>query len=109
MTKRRIGLMLAICLAILPCANAWAEQAALTDSEQAALDYLGAQMEAPASVLMTFGEDVEDIYSELNWRSVADTLPEAIREAYKLVDKVSFRNAYWRRDIGARALKALEG
>ena len=76
MTKRRIGLMLAICLALLPCANAWAEQAALTDSEQAALDYLGAQMEAPASVLMTFGEDVEDIYSELNWRSVADTLPE---------------------------------
>ncbi len=45
----------------------------------------------------------------LGCTAVADTLPEAIREAYKLVDKVSFRNAYWRHDIGARAMKALEG
>ena len=45
----------------------------------------------------------------LGCTAVADTLPEAIREAYMLVDKVSFRNAYWRHDIGARAMKALEG
>ncbi len=45
----------------------------------------------------------------LGCTAVADTLPEAIREAYRIVDKVSFQNAYWRRDIGARAMKALEG
>lgn len=40
--------------------------------------------------------------------AVADTLPEAIKNAYKLVDKISFGNAFYRKDIGARALKALE-
>ncbi len=40
--------------------------------------------------------------------AVADTLPEAINDAYKLVDKISFANAFYRKDIGARALKALE-
>ena len=39
---------------------------------------------------------------------VADTLPEAIEKAYKTVEKISFDNAYYRRDIGARALKAKE-
>ena len=41
--------------------------------------------------------------------AVADTLSEAIREAYRLADTVSFDNKYYRRDIGARALKATEG
>ncbi|MBQ7780029.1 MAG: phosphoribosylamine--glycine ligase [Clostridia bacterium] len=40
--------------------------------------------------------------------AVADTLPEAINEAYKLVSRISFDNAFYRKDIGARALKALE-
>ena len=44
----------------------------------------------------------------LGCTAVADTLPEAIKAAYAIVDKVSFRNAYFRHDIGARALKALE-
>ncbi len=39
--------------------------------------------------------------------AVAPTLPEAIREAYRLADGVRFENAYRRSDIGARALKAL--
>ena len=39
---------------------------------------------------------------------VADTLPEAIRGAYQLVEKIHFGNAYCRKDIGAKALKALE-
>jgi len=38
--------------------------------------------------------------------AVADTLPEAIRDAYAIAGQVSFENAYCRRDIGARALKA---
>ena len=40
--------------------------------------------------------------------AVADTLHDAINNAYKLVDKISFANAYYRKDIGSRALKALE-
>ena len=37
---------------------------------------------------------------------VADTLREAVDGAYALVNKISFENAYWRNDIGERALKA---
>ncbi len=38
--------------------------------------------------------------------AVADTLEEAIREAYRLADGVQFENAYRRSDIGQRALAA---
>ena len=38
--------------------------------------------------------------------AVADSLEEAIKDAYKLVDQISFENAYYRHDIGARALLA---
>ena len=40
--------------------------------------------------------------------AVADTLGEAIEAAYKKVEKVTFDNAYYRRDIGQRAMKALK-
>ena len=40
--------------------------------------------------------------------AIADTLPQAIHDAYALVDAVHFDNAYYRRDIGARALMAKE-
>ena len=40
--------------------------------------------------------------------AVADTLAEAIREAYHLSDGVHFENAYRRSDIGKRALQALK-
>ncbi len=36
----------------------------------------------------------------------AESLPLAIEKAYENVDKVSFENAYYRRDIGKRALEA---
>ena len=36
----------------------------------------------------------------------APTLDEAVREAYAQAEKISFQNAYYRRDIGARALRA---
>jgi len=45
----------------------------------------------------------------LGCTAVAPTLREAIDGAYKLVEKVSFDNAYFRHDIGARAMLALEG
>ncbi len=41
--------------------------------------------------------------------AVAESLPEAIKDAYSLVEKISFENAFYRRDIGARALLAKEG
>ena len=40
--------------------------------------------------------------------AVADTLEEAIREAYRLSDGVRFENAYRRSDIGKRAMQALK-
>ena len=38
--------------------------------------------------------------------AVADTLPQAIRAAYAIADSVKFENAFCRRDIGQRALRA---
>ena len=40
--------------------------------------------------------------------AIGKTLAEAIDNAYANVDKVSFANAYYRHDIGAKALKALD-
>ena len=40
--------------------------------------------------------------------ATADTLPHAIEEAYRLVGGVHFENAYCRRDIGKKALAAME-
>ena len=40
--------------------------------------------------------------------AIADTLPDAIREAYRIADGVRFENAYRRSDIGKRALQALK-
>ena len=38
--------------------------------------------------------------------AVADTLEEAVREAYALSDTIAFENKYMRHDIGQRALAA---
>ena len=40
--------------------------------------------------------------------AIADSLPDAIREAYRIADGVRFENAYRRSDIGQRALQALK-
>jgi phosphoribosylamine--glycine ligase len=37
----------------------------------------------------------------------ADNLKDAIKKAYNATEKISFENAYYRKDIGAKALKAL--
>ena len=39
---------------------------------------------------------------------IADTLSKAIDNAYALVDKITFEGAYFRHDIGRRAMAALE-
>ncbi len=41
----------------------------------------------------------------LGCTAVADTLQNAITDAYKIVDKVHFDNAYYRHDIGAKAME----
>ena len=43
----------------------------------------------------------------LGCTAIAEDLPKAIEAAYKVVEKVHFSNAYCRKDIGAKALKAL--
>ena len=40
--------------------------------------------------------------------AVADDLKSAVQDAYALTEQLSFGNAYYRHDIGARALRALE-
>ena len=40
---------------------------------------------------------------------IAETLDEAIDKAYKSVSKISFDNAYYRTDIGRKALEAVDG
>ena len=42
----------------------------------------------------------------LGCTAVADTLQNAITDAYKIVEKVHFDNAYFRHDIGKKALEA---
>ena len=42
----------------------------------------------------------------LGCTAVADSLAQAIDKAYEIVDQVHFDNAFWRHDIGARAMKA---
>ena len=39
----------------------------------------------------------------------ADNLETALNKAYENLKKVSFENAFWRKDIGAKALKAIKG
>ena len=40
--------------------------------------------------------------------AVADTLREAITDAYRMVEEISFENAYYRKDIGKKALMGTE-
>ena len=40
--------------------------------------------------------------------AIADSLEEAIKEAYRISDGVRFEGAYRRSDIGRRALQALK-
>jgi phosphoribosylamine--glycine ligase len=40
--------------------------------------------------------------------AIADSLQEAIDSSYKMVEQIHFDNAFYRHDIGQRALKAKE-
>ena len=60
--------------------------------------YAGAKIKD--GVLVTAGGRV------LGVTCVADTLGEAIEKSYAATQKIGFENAYFRKDIGARAMKA---
>ncbi|MDD6160500.1 MAG: phosphoribosylamine--glycine ligase [Oscillospiraceae bacterium] len=74
----------------------------ITMSEEAAAHAYVAGAKLSDGKLLTNGGRV------LGVTATAATLPEAIKEAYRLSDEVHFDNAYRRSDIGQRALKALE-
>ena len=69
--------------------------------EAAAHTYVAGAREKDG-VLVTSGGRVAGV------TAAADTLPEAIREAYRLAEGVQFANRYCRKDIGAKALEAWE-
>lgn len=37
--------------------------------------------------------------------AIADTLEEAVKESYSMIEKIDFKNKYYRNDIGAKALE----
>lgn len=61
----------------------------------------GAKLEG--SVLKTAGGRV------LGVTDTAETLDSALSKAYENIKKVHFENAFWRKDIGAKALRAIKG
>ncbi len=70
----------------------------IDDSVKDSVYVAGAKLEN--DVLKTAGGRV------LGVTAIGDDLKSAIENAYKKVNKVEFRNAYYRKDIGAKALKA---
>ena len=74
----------------------------LTMTEEAAAHTYVAGAKLDRDTLVTSGGRVTGT------TAVADSLEEAIREAYRISDGVHFENAYRRSDIGQRALQALK-
>ncbi len=67
--------------------------------EAAAHTYVAGAKEADGKLLTSGGRVT-------GTTAVADTLADAVREAYRIADGVVFENAYRRSDIGKRALEA---
>ena len=72
----------------------------MTEEAEIATFVAGAKLED--GKLLTSGGRV------LGTTAVADTLAEAVKEAYRLADGVKFKNAYRRSDIGQRGLAAFK-
>ena len=61
-----------------------------------------------AGVASSCGELVTNGGRVLGVTTVADDLRSAVKKSYEYAKRISFRNAYMRTDIGARALNALD-
>lgn len=59
-----------------------------------------------AGVKLCDGKKLTNGGRVLGITAIADTLKEAVDASYKITKTISFENAYYRNDIGARALKA---
>ena len=81
-----------------PCAYRKGYPITMTEEAAAATFVAGAKLEN--GMLVTSGGRVTGT------TAVADSLEQAIAEAYRLTDGVRFENAYHRNDIGAKALRA---
>ena len=75
---------------------------AITASEEAAKHIYIAGAKLSDGKLLTSGGRV------LGVTATAETLEEAVKEAYRLTGEVHFENAFYRKDIGKRALAAKE-
>jgi phosphoribosylamine--glycine ligase len=73
---------------------------AITIPDEIAQNVYVAGAEDREGVLVTSGGRV------LGATAIADSLEDAISGAYAMVKKIRFDNAFYRNDIGARALKA---
>jgi len=62
-----------------------------------------------AGAKLSEGKLLTDGGRVLGATALGENLETAIKEAYSLVEKISFKNAYFRHDIGERALKAIRG
>jgi len=72
--KSFINCFLALCLVtVLTVSPVFAD--AQPEQEAELLDYLSREQQANADHLIRTGEDVDDIYTELDWDSLADTFP----------------------------------
>ena len=74
MKKMTAVILLTVLLAAL-CLSCPASAETVDSAESKALEYLAHELEASSDHLLNTGEDVDDIYTELNWTSVADTYP----------------------------------
>ena len=74
MKKKLISILLA-CLVLSASLCPAFSDAAFSPGETAALDYLAKELQESSEHLIRIGEDVDDIYSDLVWISVADTFP----------------------------------
>ena len=74
----------------------------ITAGEEAAAHTYIAGAKLADGKLLTSGGRV------LGVTATADTLADAVKEAYRLVGETHFKNAYYRKDIGKRALAAQE-
>ena len=73
---KNLQLILAVIL-ITALTSSSALAGAQTESEaEDALTYLGRELETTAKHLIRTGEDTDDVYTEISWKSVADTFPE---------------------------------
>lgn len=73
-----------------------------TDEDFSGILYIAGAKKAENGAVLTNGGRVLGVVSR------AKTLKEAVAESYRQVEKVHFDNAYYRKDIGAKALAAKE-